>query len=110
MHKRLEKNVVMAMWNKIKDQLDSEQQRIFEEIKNYPSPIAACDQHLTHLLEERERVSQELGRMHAVAEESLAHKNPVKVMDDFMRWSSCFDEESRQQVLSSPQDDKNPID
>ena len=31
-----------------------------EEIRHYPTPIARCDQHLAALLEERDRLLQEL--------------------------------------------------
>ena len=33
-----------------------------EEIRNYPGPIARCDQHLPALLEERARLMAELER------------------------------------------------
>jgi chorismate mutase len=34
--------------------------RLNEEIRNYPGPIARCDQHLPALLEERARLMAEL--------------------------------------------------
>jgi chorismate mutase len=36
--------------------------QVNEEIRNYPGPIARCDQHLTALLEERARLMAELDR------------------------------------------------
>ena len=36
--------------------------RLNEEIRHYPGPIAACDQHLPALLEERARIMAELER------------------------------------------------
>ena len=34
-----------------------------QEIRNYPGPIARCDQHLPALLEERARLMAELERL-----------------------------------------------
>jgi chorismate mutase len=33
-----------------------------EEIRNYPTPIARCDEQLTALIEERARLLRELGK------------------------------------------------
>jgi hypothetical protein len=33
-----------------------------EEIRNYPTPIARCDEQLTGLIEERSRLLQELNK------------------------------------------------
>jgi hypothetical protein len=40
--------------------LESKLAELNEEIRNYPGPIARCDQHLPALLEERARLMAEL--------------------------------------------------
>ena len=41
---------------------------ISEEIRNYPTPIARCDQHLAALLEERARLISRLEKQSCSAE------------------------------------------
>jgi predicted nuclease with TOPRIM domain len=45
------------------DELETEKRRINEEIRNYPTPIAACDEQFNSLLEEQARIVQELDRL-----------------------------------------------
>jgi hypothetical protein len=47
----------------IEEHLDNERRRIAAEITSYPSPIPACDAQFNHLLEQRERVAQDLERV-----------------------------------------------
>lgn len=42
--------------------LEAERDRILEEIRAYPPPIPACDEHFNHLLERRDQIEQELAR------------------------------------------------
>ena len=42
--------------------LERERDAIFERIRNYPSPITACDEQFNYLLEERDRIGRELAR------------------------------------------------
>lgn len=49
--------------------LENERQRVNEEIKNYPTPIPACDAQFNYLLEERARIAQELDRSSALSSE-----------------------------------------
>jgi hypothetical protein len=44
-------------------ELQRQKERIYEEIHDYPRPIAACDLQFNYLLEERARVAEELARM-----------------------------------------------
>jgi hypothetical protein len=45
--------------------LEAEKRRLYEEIRNYPTPIAGCDQQFNHLLEQQARVTAELNRIRA---------------------------------------------
>ena len=42
-----------------------------EEIRNYPTPIARCDEQLTGLIEERSRLLHELGKPAGCSPESV---------------------------------------
>lgn len=47
------------------ESLEAEKRRLYEEIRNYPTPIAGCDQQFNHLLEQQARVVAELNRLRA---------------------------------------------
>ena len=38
-------------------------QRVKDEIKHYPTPIAGCDEQFNFLLSERDRLTQELNKI-----------------------------------------------
>jgi hypothetical protein len=46
--------------DRIREQLEAERHRVNEEIRTYPTPIAACDAQFNYLLEERARIALEL--------------------------------------------------
>lgn len=45
--------------------LQSEKQRLYDEIRNYPTPIAGCDQQFNYLLEQQAQIIAELARVRA---------------------------------------------
>lgn len=47
------------------EELTRERDRIYEKLRTYPTPITACDDQFNYLLDERERISQELARIRA---------------------------------------------
>jgi hypothetical protein len=49
--------------------LEAEKRRLYEEIRNYPTPIAGCDQQFNYLLEQQARVTAELNRIRASTED-----------------------------------------
>jgi hypothetical protein len=50
--------------------LEAEKQRLYEEIRNYPTPIAGCDEQFNYLLEQQARVVAELNRIRAAGSRS----------------------------------------
>jgi hypothetical protein len=45
--------------------LVAEKQRLYQEIRSYPTPIAGCDQQFNYLLEQQASVAAELSRIRA---------------------------------------------
>jgi hypothetical protein len=45
--------------------LEAEKQRLYQELRNYPTPIAGCDQQFNYLLEQQAFVAAELSRIRA---------------------------------------------
>jgi hypothetical protein len=44
---------VVAAWSELKTLLDRRSKELIEEVRNYPTPIARCDEQLTKLIEQR---------------------------------------------------------
>lgn len=44
---------VVAAWSELKIYLDRRSKELSEEVRNYPTPIARCDEQLTKLIEQR---------------------------------------------------------
>jgi hypothetical protein len=74
-------------WERIRAYLESEKAKIYREIRDYPRPVPACDQHFNHLLEKRERISRELERMDEVTKESLVRGDARELLEEFIRSS-----------------------
>jgi len=80
--------------------LEVQKQRLFEEIRHYPSPITACDQQFNYLLEQQTQVAGELQRLRGLFHELPADGSALRLIAEFVRSSSCFDDEAKQRILS----------
>ena len=89
-----------AIWAELKDHLERARRSILEEIRNYPPPIAACDQQFNHLLEQRERISAELVRLAAVREASAGQEGEVEALHDLIAASPDLDDELKARLLA----------
>jgi hypothetical protein len=55
--------VVDRAWTTLQDHLLDLRKAVQDEIRNYPTPIAGCDQQFNYLLETRDRVAVEASRI-----------------------------------------------
>jgi hypothetical protein len=90
-----------SVWKIIRDHLESERQRIYAEIKNYPTPIPACDAQFNYLLEERQRIPQELDRLKVLSKECTTRADHLKCLDEFIASSNYINGEVEQRIRSS---------
>lgn len=67
---------VAAAWSGLEDHLEGRWRELSREIREYPTPIARCDQQLAKLLEQRANVHERLDLM-----ARLATRNPVSVRE-----------------------------
>jgi hypothetical protein len=91
---------VKSVWDRIRTHLVSEKHRIYEEIRNYPRPVAGCDQQFNYLLEERARISAELERMDRDCVESLTRGNPLELVEEFIRSSAYLNQDAAWRIRS----------
>ena len=89
-----------AAWRIIRERLEARQNQIYDDIAKYPPPIPACDQHFNYLLEQRAAIAQDLRRQKALAKESLASRDPVALIGDFLASSAFVDKEAKQHVAA----------
>ncbi|MCB9148657.1 MAG: hypothetical protein H6641_07840 [Caldilineaceae bacterium] len=76
-------------------------EQIYAEIRAYPFPIPACDAQYNYLLEKRDRASQELQQLDALA---AAQANPaatLAALKAVVAESALLDKETRWRLISA---------
>ncbi|MCX6050715.1 MAG: hypothetical protein NT075_36965 [Chloroflexi bacterium] len=95
-----------AAWQRIRQHLEAEKLQIYQEIRQYPPPIPACDVQFNSLLTERVTILQELGQVEGILKQSLPASDPIRLLDEFVRAShymtSELEESIRQLLTKSP--------
>lgn len=51
---------LIAAWSELRGYLEQRSRELNEEVRNYPTPIARCDEQLTKLIEQRTRAINNL--------------------------------------------------
>jgi hypothetical protein len=92
---------VAILWSRIQNHLENERRRIYQEIRDYPTPIAACDAQFNHLLEERASVCQELRCVREAIESDRRDANRLELLAELTRASRHLDEDLRRRIDSS---------
>lgn len=87
-----------SLWSDIAECLEGQKARIYEEIRNYPTPITACDQQFNYLLEEQAKVAGELARMRRAIAEASTRGDAIDAIDAFIQSSPCIDGELKQRL------------
>jgi hypothetical protein len=84
-------------WHAIRHCLERERERVHAEIRSYPTPIPRCDQQFNYLIEQRERLSQELSRLDQTAES----KDAVELAGKFIDSTDCLDDDTKLRLRSA---------
>ena len=79
-------------WAEIEAHLESARRSTFEEIRDYPRPIAGCDQQFNWLLEESDRIAAELSRLASVWRADATGGAGVEALAGFIDSSACLDD------------------
>lgn len=85
------------VWQRIRAHLESERDRLSWEIREYPTPIPRCDAQFNYLLEQRERIAQQLQRIDALAASAAPIERAEAVIDE----SSYLSEAAKRELRSS---------
>lgn len=65
----MEADSVTSIVNAARGVLEAEKNRVFEALRDYPQPSAACDLHYQDLFEQRDAIAQELTRLDVVGDQ-----------------------------------------
>ena len=79
----------------VRNLLEQRKDQSYEEIRNYPSPIAACDLQLNYLIEERDKISHKLETIDTIARESSAQSQAI---DELIRSLTWVDDQVRERL------------
>lgn len=101
MNRQADLALMDSVWSRIRDHLENERHRIYQEIKNYPTPIPACDAQFNYLLEERANIVQEFDRLKALSNDSLSRRDHIKCIDEFIVLSNYITGKMEQTIRSS---------
>ncbi len=88
-------------WTTLLDHLEGSRKAVQEEVRNYPTPIAGCDQQFNHLLEIRGRIAAELSGIH----QALA-RGDIALATKIVRSSEHIDEDIKASLVKGP--DRTP--
>jgi hypothetical protein len=91
--------VARSPWTELEHHLENTRRSILAEIRNYPPPIAACDQQFNYLLEQRDRIAGELSRLASIRRDNSTKKTDVKAVIDFITASDCIPHELKEHLI-----------
>jgi len=75
-------------------------ERVNQEVRHYPQPIAHCDDQLNKLLEQRARLAGHLDRMNALVEGDLSRGGRIRLIEELLASPSGLDDETEELVRS----------
>ena len=103
MAEALREGMAGSPWDVIENHLGSARRSILAEIRNYPPPIAACDQQFNHLLEQRDRIARELSRLATLRQESSGGEVDIRRLIEFTNASDCMADAVKSQLVQQLQ-------
>ena len=80
--------------------LNDSRESILTEIRDYPTPIAGCDQQFNHLLEERDRVAHDLQLLQSLARNQAAHHDRCAKIRDLIESSDFLDRALKAELIA----------
>lgn len=93
-------DLIQSAWQDVAGCLDLEKKRLYEELRNYPTPITACDQQFNYLLERQANIAGELRRMQEAGNETAGQGEAVEQIKEFVRSLNCIDADAKERILS----------
>ncbi len=94
---------VVAAWSELKNYLERRSKELSEEVRNYPTPIARCDEQLTKLIEQRAGAIDQLKLLldAAPARSSQADGRGLAALETYLMRSRAFPDDELETALRS---------
>jgi hypothetical protein len=89
-----------AIGSEVTELLAARKARLYEEIRNYPTPIAGCDQQFNYLLEQQSLVIGELAAARQIVARGPSDRDALSLMADFIRSSQSLDATLKRRLLA----------
>lgn len=87
----IETGAAAPLWRAIGRHLEGIRKPIFAELRNYPQPIAGCDQQFNHLSQQRDSIFGELERLDTIRNQRRAPGDEIAAVDAFIATSPFID-------------------
>ncbi len=81
----------VAAWQRARERLELSKARIAGQINSYPTPITGCDAQFDYLLEQRGKLTEELGRLEAARRDSTGKNDGGAALADIISSSEFLD-------------------
>jgi hypothetical protein len=93
----------IAAWSELKACLERRGKELSEEVRNYPTPIARCDEQLTKLIEQRTRAFDRLKRLIEVGPlpKGRAAGSWLAALDGFLMSPQAATDDAREIAIQS---------
>lgn len=85
-------------WERARQHLERLKAGIGGQIHTYPAPIPACDAQFNYLLEQRDKITDELNRLAAAMRESLEQGEGGQAIAEFIASSEFIDEAAERET------------
>ena len=81
---RVDSELIESLSSALRKYLERQVELLNEEVRNYPTPIARCDDQLTGLLEQRASAAAQLQRLQPLAAQDLARADGIALAGELI--------------------------
>jgi hypothetical protein len=82
--RRVEAELIESLHSVLREYLERRVELLNEEVRNYPTPIARCDDQLTGLLEQRASAAAQLQRVNSLGDQDLARMDGIALAGELI--------------------------
>lgn len=81
---RADSELIESLCSALRKYLERRVELLNEEVRNYPTPIARCDDQLTGLLEQRASAAAQLQRLRLLADQDLSRADGIALAGELI--------------------------
>jgi hypothetical protein len=81
---RVDSELIASVRKAVREYLERRVELLNEEVRNYPTPIAHCDDQLTGLLEQRASAAAQLQRLSSLGDQDLARMDGIALAGELI--------------------------